>query len=375
MRASSFVVTSSFALAVSAMVAAQAPTPQVKPEAPPQAAPAITLGIGDQAPAFEPQVWVKGEPIHGFEQGKVYVVEFWATWCGPCVAAIPHLSELQKRHPEAIFVGIAASERIPRGETEDVRLPKLRDFVSTKSDAMAYRVAYTPERELPKAWMTAAGRNTIPTTFLVGKSGAIEWIGEPRNLDAPLAQVLAGTWDRSAAADAAKAAQLARRRNAEAAQAIAAAAAAGDWDAVIKIYDGLIEAEPANPDPRVERFRILAGKANRPEQASKAGAEILERFKDEALVLNDLAWFIADDPSVKSRDLDLALRAAERANELSDSDDSAVLDTLARVWWEKGNSEKAVFYQGLAVRNLPAGDTPMAREIRASLERYQKGSR
>ena len=40
--------------------------------------------------------WVQGEGPTAFEPGKVYVFECWATWCGPCVALIPHVNHLHK---------------------------------------------------------------------------------------------------------------------------------------------------------------------------------------------------------------------------------------------------------------------------------------
>ncbi len=52
------------------------------------------LSVGDAAPKLAVKEFVKGDPIAQLEKGKTYVVEFWATWCGPCRTSIPHLTEL-----------------------------------------------------------------------------------------------------------------------------------------------------------------------------------------------------------------------------------------------------------------------------------------
>src|SRR5262249_18297967 len=70
-----------------------------------------SLGVGDPAPKLNVKSFVKGEPIATLELDKLYVVEFWATWCGPCRVSIPHLTELQKKYPDVAFIGVSVWEQ------------------------------------------------------------------------------------------------------------------------------------------------------------------------------------------------------------------------------------------------------------------------
>ena len=59
-----------------------------------------------------------------------------------------------------------------------------------------YCLTTDPDRSAHRDYMEAAGQNGIPTAFIVGKTGEIEWIGHPMEMDGPIEQIVAGSWDR-----------------------------------------------------------------------------------------------------------------------------------------------------------------------------------
>ena len=162
---------------------------------------AATLNVGDSAPSLQPGKWVQGEPVKKFEPGKVYVVEFWATWCGPCRVSIPHLNELHTRLKDRGVIVIGQDVWEDDGDA-------VAPFVRKMGSQMTYRVALdTSEGKMAQTWMEAAGQNGIPTAFVVNKEGKIAWIDHPAGLKEEfLQQVLNGTFDlKKATADYAKA--------------------------------------------------------------------------------------------------------------------------------------------------------------------------
>jgi len=153
------------------------------------------LLVGDPAPGIRLAEFVKGAPLPNLELGKIYVLEFWATWCGPCQANIPHLSELQDKYPQATFIGVAVME--PNTEA-------VRTFVAEMGDQIRYRIAIEEPlagrsgREggsMTRHWLEASYQRGIPAAFIVNPAGRIAWIGHPIELEEPLAAIINGSWD------------------------------------------------------------------------------------------------------------------------------------------------------------------------------------
>src|SRR5438045_1054463 len=165
---------------------------------------AANLKVGVAAPPLKVAKWVKGTPITSFQPGKVYVVEFWATWCGPCKQSIPHLTELAKKFAGKVtFTGVSVWEDPDASKTgSSAYMAKVASFVKNMGDNMAYNVAVDdPKGTMAETWMRAADQNGIPAAFVIDQHGKDAWIGHPMmGLDKVLPQVIAGKFDAAAAA-------------------------------------------------------------------------------------------------------------------------------------------------------------------------------
>jgi thiol-disulfide isomerase/thioredoxin len=325
------------ALLIAAAGAAAQTTPKAEPAKTTEKQPAPKkLSVGDTAPSIQVEKWVKGDPITGFEKGRVYVMEFWATWCGPCVKAFPHLSELQAKYKDKVtIVGVNIWERNLNDETFN----KVKDFVAGQGDKMAYTVAYDgAAKAMTTSYMEAAGRNGIPSAFIVDKAGKIAWMGHPAGMDAALEGIVAGTWDMNKAKQ----------------EAAEAAAAAESQTAVAQIMRNT----SSTAATKLEELDKLVAKT----PASKPVV---------AQALNAIAWPMVDPKGSMPKDkidLELAMKAAKKAVEYTNEKDGMILDTLARVYFVKGDVDKAITLQTKAVELAPA---EMKAEMQASLDEFK----
>ncbi|MBC7967288.1 MAG: redoxin family protein [Fuerstia sp.] len=319
--------------------------------------PASELKIGDAAPPISIAKWVKGDPVAAFSGDKVFVVEFWATWCGPCLAGMPHIASLQTEYGDKVqFIGVSAEEE------EVVTEFMGQDSGSGKlwSEVLTYTIALDEERKTNAAYMQAAGQNGIPCAFVVGKSGKVEWIGHPAGIDEPLKKVVDGTWDFVAEREAQEMLQ-------EIGPKISAALQKDDFKTGVALIDQLIAKSPGNSQFKQARFQFLL-KDEMFDEANKAAEELIKASNDNAMELNQLAWVLSTSVPGPGPDLDLALAAAKRAEELTESKNASILDTLGRVLFAKGNIDDAIVIQKKAIElaNLDEKE-----QLEASLKEYE----
>ena len=330
-----------------------------------------SLKAGDPAPKLQPGKWIQGEPVKDFEREKAYIVEFWATWCGPCRVSIPHLNEIHEKFKDKglVVIGQDVWER-----TEE-EVPK---FVAKMGEKMTYRVALdskTGEQDkgrMAETWMAAAGQNGIPAAFVVDKKGAIAWIGHPMALtDKLVEEVLAGTFDVKKAAAEREVLEKNQAEMRTASRDFSRALAEKQWDAAEKALGELERLTPEGSRSRlgVPRFNLLLGKKDYA-AAFKLARELSDANKDNPMMQNELAWKILTDKGVAERDLALAETLARRANQAAQGKNAAILDTLARALFMQDKKDQAIGFQKQAVDQA---DEQIKAQLEKTLASYKEG--
>jgi peroxiredoxin len=123
----------------------------------------LALEIGDRAPAFSaPALDGKGMIELSKYRGKIVYLDFWASWCAPCLVAIPEVEEMRSEFPSEKFQIIAVNL--------DQKKKKAQRFLS--KNPVGYPSASDPKGRLPGQY----GVDTMPTSYLIDRDGVIRYV-------------------------------------------------------------------------------------------------------------------------------------------------------------------------------------------------------
>jgi len=128
---------------------------------------ALKKALGDINKAPDFTLTALNDSVYNLREleDKVVLINFWATWCGPCRMEIPEFNELYKSYHERglEILGISVSDS----------KKQLKNF--TKSFSVDYPLLYGSARDMNKIMKDYGGVYAVPSSFLIGKEGSIIW--------------------------------------------------------------------------------------------------------------------------------------------------------------------------------------------------------
>lgn len=134
------------------------------------------INVNEKAPPIHITHWIENAPVDKDLINKYIVLEFWATWCGPCIAAVPHMNEIQiEFNQEDLYYISITDETVEKVERTLERI----DFKSMVVTDLTGKTQINYGDGVK-------GLDTYPLTVLIDKTGIVKWIGEPKNLDATI---------------------------------------------------------------------------------------------------------------------------------------------------------------------------------------------
>lgn len=326
-----------------------------------------SLTIGSPAPKLDIELWFTDregefERTTEFEPGKIYVIDFLKIRSPSARRRLLKYADLQDRHMDDDLQIICVSD-----EAEETIADFLDEETGTAAQtiyaevAIGYCFTSDPDGSVLEDYfgVDQKRKRRRPAVFLVGKTGRIEWLGNPNRMQQPLEMLIAGTWDRNKF----KAVIDANRNAAFRTPEVRKLQDAGDPQGALKIINELLKTPV---DDLLRKQLLLLRLRLEIETNSDDAAETLQRIDklvfNDAGELNDVAWSVVTwQQSGKNLPLkvrQVARKLAYRAAELSkakDDDDQrgAVLDTVAHLEHINGNLKKAFELQTEASELYP----------------------
>lgn len=132
----------------------------------------FNVKVGQKVPDLNITDYLLNVPKDKNLSNKFKVIEFWATWCGPCLGAVPHLNELQahfKDKKDLVFVSL--SDEKPQKIQQTLKKVQFATFVASDQTQKSHRNLIMSGKEY-----------SIPKTLLVDNQNVVRWLGTPELL-------------------------------------------------------------------------------------------------------------------------------------------------------------------------------------------------
>jgi thiol-disulfide isomerase/thioredoxin len=130
---------------------------------------------GEPAPEIAIVKWIEQAPLKISDlRGRVVLLDFWATWCGPCHAAFPHLREWNEKYKDRGLVVLGITKYYGHGDGQQMTSAEEFNFLERfkKEYNLTYGVAVTDNDNTHRSY----GVNAIPTAVLIDRKGVIRFL-------------------------------------------------------------------------------------------------------------------------------------------------------------------------------------------------------
>jgi len=134
------------------------------------------IKVNEKAPTINITNWIENVPNDKNLNDKYIVLEFWATWCGPCIAAVPHINSIQKEFNQKDLYYISITDESVAKVERSLKRINFNSIVVTD---------LTKKTQI-NFGDGVKGLDAYPLTVLIDKTGIIKWIGEPKNLNSEI---------------------------------------------------------------------------------------------------------------------------------------------------------------------------------------------
>lgn len=313
--------------------------------------PDAKLKPGVPAPPIITAKWIKGDEVKSFEKGKVYVVEFWATWCGPCRAAMPHFSEVANKYKGKATVFSINTNELAYSKNKKVDyIAKAEHFVERLGDGMDYAVGIdTRDTTMWSTWIKPTGFEGIPHAFIVGRDQKIAWVGHPAAVEEPLELIVNNKFDAAAQKKLVENNKMQGEKYRAVFKPFRKYWDDKEYLKMLPYMDTLESIRPNLADFYDGlRFEIYSRK--NPEIAAQLGERYLKKYQNAPLTLMTMASFALDSGSAVN--YPLALKMAQQAADRTETTDRSALSLLAKAWFRNGEVKKAIELQEAAIRSM-----------------------